>query len=222
MSLLAAVIFDFDGLIFDSETPEYESHQQVFASCGVDLTLDEWCNQIGVWAQGHDEGWADQLVVRAASAPTREVYLAEKRRIFNEVMPGGPMRGIRELLDALADAGVRTAVASTSSSKWVLTSIDRLGLQSSFGAIVTGSDVTQRKPAPDVYLEAARRLNVDPSRSVALEDSGPGLKAAKAAGMKAVAIPHWLTERHDLSAADLQVAHAGELTLERLAALIQA
>ena len=71
-----------------------------------------------------------------------------------------------------------------------------------------------------MYLEAARRLGVDPARSIAVEDSAPGITSARAAGMKTVAIPHWLTERHDLSAADLRVAHAGELTVERLARLL--
>ena len=75
---------------------------------------------------------------------------------------------------------------------------ERLGLRALFGAIVTGDDVVRRKPAPDVYLEAARRLGADPARSIALEDSGPGIAAARAAGMKTIAIPHWLTERHDL------------------------
>ena len=83
-----------------------------------------------------------------------------------------------------------------------------------------GDEVARRKPAPDVYLEAARRLAVDPARSIAIEDSGPGITAAKAAGMKAIAIPHWLTECHNLSAADLRVTHAGELTLDRLAAVV--
>ena len=78
----------------------------------------------------------------------------------------------------------------------------------------------RRKPAPDSYLEAARRLGVDPRRSIAIEDSGPGIAAARAAGMKTVAIPHWLTAQHDLSGADLTVAHAGQLTLARLAALL--
>jgi beta-phosphoglucomutase-like phosphatase (HAD superfamily) len=85
-----------------------------------------------------------------------------------------------------------------------------------FDVVVTGDQVAHRKPAPDVYLAAALRLGVDPQRSVAIEDSGPGIAAARAAGMKAVAIPHWLTEGHDLRGADLTVAHAGELTLERL------
>ena len=219
MAQLAAVVFDFDGIILDSETPEYESHRRVFESCGVPLSVDEWCGQIGVWAQGHDEGWADQLCVRAASAPTREAYLAEKRRIFKEVLPREPMRGIRELLEGLITSGIPTAVASTSPSRWVVPAVENLGLRSHFTTIVTGDDVSRRKPAPDVYLEASRRLGAQPEWSVAIEDSSPGIQAAKSAGMKAVAIPHWLTERHDLSAADLKVSHAGELTLERLEAL---
>jgi beta-phosphoglucomutase-like phosphatase (HAD superfamily) len=90
-----------------------------------------------------------------------------------------------------------------------------------FDAVVTGDEVAHRKPAPDVYLEAARRLGVDPQRSIAIEDSAPGVTAARAAGMKTVAIPHWLTAGHDLSGADLTVAHAGELTLERLTGLVR-
>jgi beta-phosphoglucomutase-like phosphatase (HAD superfamily) len=89
-----------------------------------------------------------------------------------------------------------------------------------FGAVVAGDQVKHRKPAPDVYLAAALELGVDPRHSIAIEDSGPGVAAARAAGMKAVAIPHWLTARHDLSGADLTVTDAGQLSLDRLEALI--
>ena len=122
-----------------------------------------------------------------------------------------PMRGIRTLVDALADAGVPTAIASSSPARWVVAAVERAGLLGRFRTIVTADDVTRRKPAPDVYLEAARRLGVEPAQSIAIEDSGPGIASARAAGMKAIAIPHWLTEGHDLSAADLRVAHAGDL-----------
>jgi beta-phosphoglucomutase-like phosphatase (HAD superfamily) len=84
---------------------------------------------------------------------------------------------------------------------------------------VTGDEAI-RKPAPDVYLEALRRLGADASRSVAIEDSGPGIAAARAAGMRAIAIPHWLTERHDLDAADVRVTHAGDLSVDRLVKLV--
>ena len=217
--LPAAVIFDFDGVVLDSETPEYESHRRIYQRCGVTLTVDEWCGVIGTWSEGHDEQWFTRLCERSAGAPAREDYFAERRRIFEAIVPAGPMRGVRELLTLLGDAGIPVAIASSAPARWVVGAVERLGLRPLFGAVVTGDEVAHRKPAPDVYLEAARRLGADPTRSIAIEDSGPGLAAARAAGMKAIAIPHWLTERHDLSGADLTVAHAGELTLDRLVTL---
>ena len=219
VSILAAVIFDFDGILIDSETPEYESHRRIFERCGVALTTDEWCDQIGAWSEGHDERWFNELRARSPHAPDRDAYHAEKRRIFDEVVPSEPMRGIADLLAAIRDAGIPAAIASSSPVWWVTRGAERLDIRGFFQAMVSGDDVVRRKPAPDVYLEAARRLGVDPTRAVAIEDSAPGIAAAHAAGMKAVAIPHWLTARHDLSGADLRVAHAGELTVARLRAL---
>jgi HAD superfamily hydrolase (TIGR01509 family) len=220
MSPLAAVVFDFDGIIIDSETSEFESHRRIFERCGASLSTEEWREHIGIWTEGHDERWFRELCARSSSPPDNAAYHAEKQRIFDEVVPDGPMRGIRELLTELAGAGIPAAIASSSSAAWVVRATERLGLRALFGAIVTGDDVVRRKPAPDVYVEAARRLGADPARSIAIEDSGPGIAAARAAGMKTVAIPHWLTERHDLDRADLRVAHAGELTLARLMELL--
>jgi HAD superfamily hydrolase (TIGR01509 family) len=220
LSLPAAVIFDFDGIILDSETPEYESHRRIYERCGVTLTVDEWCGVIGTWSEGHDEQWFRRLAAQAPGAPEREIYFAERKRIFEEVVPGAPMRGVLDLLMRLNEAGVPAAIASSAPARWVVGAVERLGIRPMFGAVVTGDEVAHRKPAPDVYVEAARRLGVDPAQSIAIEDSGPGIAAALAAGMKVVAIPHWLTERHDLTGAHLHVTHAGELTLDRLAALI--
>ena len=220
MSVLEAVVFDFDGIIIDSETPEFESHRRIFDRCGVSLTIDEWCDQIGVWTEGHDERWFRELRARSSKAPDHDAYHAEKRRIFDEVVPDAPMRGIGELLRRLAGAGVPAGIASSSPASWVVGTTERLGLRPLFGAIVTGDDVVRRKPAPDVYLEAARRLGAEPARSIAVEDSGPGIAAARAAGMKTIAIPHWLTQGHDLVTADLRVVDASELTLERLMELV--
>jgi putative hydrolase of the HAD superfamily len=221
MAAVAAVIFDFDGVVLDSETPEYESHRQLYEQCGVPLTIDEWCDAIGLWSEGHDDRRFDTLSSRAPNAPPRDHYHAERRRIFEALLPLEPMRGIRELLAALDEAGVPAAIASTAPARWVLPAAERIGLRARFRAIVTGDVVSRRKPAPDVYLEAARQLGVDPSQAVAIEDSAPGVAAARAAGMAVVAIPHWLTETHDLKAAHLLVPHAGELTVERLERLLR-
>ena len=220
MSLLRAVVFDFDGIVLDSETPEYESHRRIYERCGASLSVEEWCDAVGMWNERHDELRFDVLCQRSARAPDREAYDAERHRIFDELIPASPMRGIRDLLAALDEAEIPAAIASTSPGHWVRPSVERIGLDSLFRAIVTGDEVPRRKPAPDVYLEAARRLGVDPAHAVAIEDSGPGVAAARAAGMRVVAIPHRLTFGHDLGAADLRVAHAGELTVERLRAVM--
>jgi HAD superfamily hydrolase (TIGR01509 family) len=221
MSVLAAVIFDFDGIILDSETAEFESHRLIFERYGAVLTPEDWCDQIGIWAEGYAARWSKRLQELSDCAPDAARFESEQHQEFRGIVSGSPMRGIRELIAALAEAGVPTAIASTSPADWVVPAAERIGLAGSFQAIVTGDEVKMRKPAPDVYLEAARRLGAAPSCTVAIEDSGPGIASAKAAGMTTVAIPHWLTEGHDLTAADLRVTHAGELTPDRLARLIR-
>jgi HAD superfamily hydrolase (TIGR01509 family) len=221
MSSLAAVIFDFDGVVLDSETPEYESHRRIFERCGVALTPEEWCDQIGLWVEENEQRWHARLCQRSSQAPDWIAYEAEKRRLFQELIAPEPMRGIRELLDRLAAGGVPVAIASTAPARWVVAAAERIGLGGRFSAIVTADDVKRRKPAPDVYLEAARRIGADPARSVAIEDSAPGIASARAAGLRVVAIPHWLTEGHDLAGADLRVAHAGTLTLGALEKLVE-
>ena len=220
MVALAAVVFDFDGIILDSETAEFESHRRIYERCGVPLTPREWCDQIGIWVEGHEDRWSVRLAELSSSAPDPAAFKAEQHQLFREILAREPMRGIRELLDALQAARVPTAIASTAPSRWVASAVAELALSDYFQTIVTADDVRRRKPAPDAYLEAARRLGADPARSVAIEDSGPGIAAATAAGMKAVAIPHWLTESHDLGPATLRVAHAGELSIELLEDLV--
>jgi HAD superfamily hydrolase (TIGR01509 family) len=213
---LAAVVLDFDGVILDSEMPEYESNRRIFERCGAALTVDDWCGQIGVWTGDYAQRWHSRLSGLTGQAPTFDEYEIEKRRIFAELLPSGPMSGISELLDLLNDAGVPVAIASSSPSRWVVPAVTRLGIAARVRAIVTADDVTRRKPEPDVYLEALRRLGVAAARSVAIEDSAPGVTAAVAAGLWTVAIPHRLTATHDLRRAHLQVSSAKALTLELL------
>jgi len=220
-SVLAAIVFDFDGVILDSESADYEAHRRIYERCGVTLTRDDWCRQVGVPMEGDVSPWAIRLRALSRDAPDPEHFLAEKRRLFDDIVSNTPMRGIAELVDAAVSAGVVVAVASASPAWWVARGLERVGLRQRFDVLVTGDDVERVKPAPDVYLEALRRLSVPGERAVAIEDSAPGIMSARAAGLAIVAIPHWLTELHDLSAADLHVAHAGQLTLEGLDALVR-
>jgi HAD superfamily hydrolase (TIGR01509 family) len=212
-----AVVFDFDGLIVDSETPEFEAHRQIFAEHGVELTPDEWRGEVGIWSATRN--WFAKLG-EITGRPVDPIALrAEKRRRFWQVIKMEPLPGVRALLDELHAAAVPLALASSAEASWINKAADQLDVTRYFRAIVTGDDVTHRKPHPEGYLLAARRLGVEPSHCVAVEDSQHGLAAAKAAGMKAVAIPNWLTAEHDLAAADLRVADATELSVAILARL---
>jgi HAD superfamily hydrolase (TIGR01509 family) len=213
-----AVIFDFDGTIIDSETAEFESHHRFFAEHGVELTEEEWCTGIGIVQPATH--WWEWLRRRAAAPPDYERFREVTRAYFKEHLRLEPMPGISALLDTLEAAGVPRGVASAASARWVVGALEGLGLSARFDAVVTGDAVARPKPAPDVYLEAARRLSTPPGSTVAIEDSGPGLAAARAAGMRTVAIPHRLNRTHDFRGADLHLASATDLTLEALRGLI--
>ncbi len=213
-----AVVFDFDGTILDTETPIYESHCRFFGEHGVALTVDEWCACIGtITPETH---WFDWLCARTTAPPTLERFRAATLAYYRERARREPMPGILALLGALKAAGIPPAIGSTAPSDWVLGSLAELRLTERFPVIVTGDQVQRDKPAPDVYLEAARRLGVPPRQCIAIEDSGPGLASARAAGMRTIAIPHRLNRTHDLSA-DRCVGSASDLSVDVLRALVR-
>ena len=217
MILPEAVIFDMDGLLVDTETPDFEAWRELHEAHGLELSLPDYCYNAGLYgswevmyeAVAKVSGQAVDAL-HAARLP-RYMALVEER-----LRPSVELVG---LLDDLADAGVRRGIASSSDSDWVAYLVDGLGLRERFQAIATGHDVAHRKPAPDVYLLAAERLGVNPVHCVALEDSAHGLQAAKAAGMRAIAIPNAVSRHQDLSLADARVEHFGDVTLELLARL---
>lgn len=212
-----AVVFDFDGLIVDSETPEFEAHRQIFAEHGVELTAEEWRGEVGIWSATRN--WFAKLGEIIGRPVDSNALREEKRRRFWRVIKMEPLPGVRALLDELHAAAVPLALASSAEASWINRATAELDVTRYFRTIVTGDDVTHRKPHPEGYLLAARRLGIAPDRCVAIEDSQPGIVAAKAAGMKAIAIPNWLTAEHDLDDADLRVASAAELSMAVLAKL---
>jgi putative hydrolase of the HAD superfamily len=220
---LEAVVFDFDGLIIDSEWAIYETACAAFAVHGHELTVEAWATIIGLGDDDDDRAWSLLLAAmgiedfdRAAFAETH----AAQDRADRDTLPLLP--GVEVLVDSLTSAGVPIGVASSSSRGWLERHLDRLGLLHRFGTLV-GADVVGGvgKPAPDVYLRACDDLGAAPARSVALEDSAHGVTAAKAAGMPAVAVPSRITRYNDFAHADLVVGSVAELTVDRLASLVE-
>jgi HAD superfamily hydrolase (TIGR01509 family) len=215
---LDAVVFDFDGLIVDTETPIYEASRAALEGLGHRLSVEAWATVVG---HGDEDSFA--ALCRALDAEVdRDAFDAgyqAQDRSWRDRQPVLP--GVVDLLDALAADGVPCGIASSSPMAWIDGHLVRLGLRDRFATIASVDRVGGRaKPAPDAYLLACADLGAHPARSVAIEDSAPGTMAAHAAGLKVVAVPSHITRHTDTSRADLTVASVAELTPAALAALL--
>ena len=216
----AALVFDFDGLIVDTETVEYESARRVYADHGVDLPIERWLPIVGA-ARGWD--WMGGLEEAVGHALDRAALLAGRRRAGAELLADAPiLPGVVALLDDARAAGVPCAVASNSPAAWVESHLDRLGLTDRFDAVVTVDRVTRGKPDPEPYLLAVAAVGASPAAAVALEDSEIGVAAATTAGLYTVAVPGPMSVRHDVTAADLVVASLEDVDLAALGASVHA
>jgi len=194
-----ALIFDFDGLILDTEWIEYQAWAKVFAACGLPLEVSDWSRVVGS---------PDLLDVRHALEDRLGKKLDwhpldELREKHHSELSAGltVLAGVRELMLEGTAAGWRIGVASNSTNRWVFGNLRRHGLDAWVETLRTRDNVPAMKPAPDAYLLACQDLEADPALSIAFEDSAPGVAAARAAGLRVVAIPNRITRHHDLGSA---------------------
>ncbi|MGH2411604.1 MAG: HAD family hydrolase [Chloroflexota bacterium] len=197
---LRAVIVDLDGLLIDSETWSWQAHDRALASFGLPaLHIEEARRLVGL--DGEDE-WATVQEMRPMDV-TAAAYAAIHREAFSELRETNlaPMPGLGDLLDVVNARGWRLGLASNAGRPSIIAALTGLGIREHFAAIVSADEVPKGKPDPAVYQLAMERLGVAPERSLALEDSATGLRAARAAGMYCVAVPNALTLSQDLSSA---------------------
>ncbi len=216
-----AVVFDFDGVLLDTEEPEYLAWRAIWAEHGVELDLVSWSACIGT-AQGPTtfDPYAE-LCRHVRPAQSQDDIVARRRRLAAELVAGRPpMAGVLEWLDEAQREGVAVAVASSSPRSWVEGHLERIGLRDRFGILACYDDCGAKKPDPASYLLACRALGVAPERALAVEDSRNGLLAAKAAGLGCVVVPNKMTAHMDLSEADLRLSSLGELGLLATARLV--
>lgn len=216
----AAVIFDFDGLIIDSETPLFEIWQEIYSQHGAQLALDDWQHALGT--QGGFDPYAD-LGARSGRTVSRDRWadwISREHWRRCETQPLLP--GVADRLSEARASDIKTAVASSSQAAWVRPWLERHGLLDAFDAVCTRDDVTAVKPAPDLFLLAARRLGIAPKSCLVFEDSPNGLRAARAAGMWAVAVPNALTGPLELPPHDLALDSLAACTLASLRGALRA
>ncbi len=218
----AALVFDFDGLILDTEVAEYTSIAAVFSEHGATLGHDRWVHAIG--RANPDGFWLDWLEADLGHPVNRDLLWIEQRQRNDHQIRRLEVRpGVERLLKQAAVARVPCAVASSSRNRWVKPHLDRLGLLDYFETVVAREDAANAKPAPDLYFVALDRLGIARTaarHAIAFEDSHNGSRAAVDAGLTCIACPNDLTRVSDFSHTHHQVSSLTDLALDRLHDLI--
>lgn len=214
--MIRALIFDFDGLILDTETPLIEALVRVHEEAGIAF------DRLKVHAiVGHADVAFDPWSAFPAVVDRGELEQAFRRHKDELTAAEAVLPGVLALLDAATARGLRLGVASNSSHVHVDRHLQRLGLLERFQAISCRDDVGLGKPAPDVYRHVMKTLGVSPEETVAFEDSVPGHEAAHAAGIRVVVVPNSSTAHCRFPRAWLQVPSLAGYTLDRLLAALQ-
>lgn len=209
-----AVVFDFDGLMMDTESTMLASWQHEWRWHGLELDLGTFFAD-----HGGDINQARYAKLAAAVGPAYDQAASHARRLAHrdrlneslELMPG-----IADWLSRAGQLGMRLAVATSSPRGWASRHLDGRGSLAAFEVLACGDEVAQPKPDPGVYLLALDRLGLPADRVVAVEDSPHGVAAAQAAGLRCVAIPHQHNDPARFAAADLVLSSAAQLELDEV------
>jgi HAD superfamily hydrolase (TIGR01509 family) len=213
-SLIRAVVFDFDGLILDTEVPVYRSWQEVYEAHGEELPFDRWVQIVGSTTAGfHPQSHLEERLGRPLPQEVLDRRIGRRTEMIlaNPLLPG-----VIEHVDAARDLGLKIGVASSSSSDWVRGHLARLAILDRFECVRCRDDVAHAKPEPDLYIAVLDCLGVRADEAVAIEDSPNGVAAAKRAGMLCVAIPNSITAGLDLREADVVFNSLAEVTMAEL------
>jgi HAD superfamily hydrolase (TIGR01509 family) len=216
---IRALLFDFDGMILDTESPAFASWQEVFVEHGHELTRERWAAAVGTLhgfdALEHLEGLVGTPLDREAIR-SRRVARKDELVALEVVRPG-----VVEYLEGARRRGLALAIVSSDSREWVQTHLARLGLDGGWaGFFCADGDRTRANPSPVLYREAMAALGVAAGEGIAFEDSPNGIRAAKRAGLFCVAVPNPVTEWMDLGEADLMVPSLADLPLDELLARV--
>ena len=215
--MLKALIFDFDGLILDTETPEVLIWQSIYRDHGFELPVDEWAKTIGGW--GISDFDAAEHLAHLSQGQLNPVSLKVRhRQEFDEMIHASPiLPGVIAMIEQAKESGLRVAVGSSSTHSWVDTHLKRLGIFDYFDHVICQDDVQsgRSKPYPDIFLKALEKLTVKKDEAVVFEDSSNGVLAARSAGIFVVGVPNQLTSQMGVSG-DITVSSLAQVSLRDL------
>ncbi|MBC7879237.1 MAG: HAD family phosphatase [Anaerolineales bacterium] len=220
--MLKALIFDFDGLILDTETPEVLVWQSIYKEHGFELPLDEWEKTVGGYGISNFNA-ADHLSLLSSGQLDSVSLRSRYRKEAEELIHASPiLPGVISMIEQAKENSLQVAIGSSSPHSWVDTHAKRLGIFHYFDHIICADDVApgKTKPNPDIYLKVLEQLNVKNDEAVVFEDSLNGVLAARRAGIFVVAVPNPLTAKMNVSG-DMTVSSIAEISLQELAVNIE-
>lgn len=214
--MIRGLIFDFDGLILETEGPIYQSWVELYQAHGVDLPMEFWGTIIGTSSHEHLDifGLLEEKVGRKLD---RERLIPERASREMEIVLQEPLLpGVIDLIKSAQNRDLKLGIASSSNRDWVVGHLTRLDLTDYFEVVHTSEDVERTKPDPALYLLALKTLGLEAQEAIVFEDSPNGVTAAKAAGIYTVAVPNVMTRQLNLDHADLKLDTLTELPLDEI------
>lgn len=197
-----ALIFDFDGLILDTETPEMRVWNELFAQAGGKFDEQAYQTIIGTYDyRGYNPAVELSHLIDHRTTP-EEIWALVHSLTLDEINRQPALPGVVELITKAKKAGLKLGIGSSSPKAWVEGHLRRLGLLDPFDAIASFDDVGVSKPAPDIYVKALEKLRIGAEAALVLEDSYNGVLAAKQAGIRVVVVPNPVTLNQDFSMAE--------------------
>ena len=191
---LQGILFDFDGLILDTETPIFQAWQEMYRKYGEELILADWAEILGKsveemeplkdFFRDLDSDNDQQAILEQISR--REIELVGKQR---------SLPGVTELIQKARESGLKLGIVSSSDLKWVRTHLQRLRLEKFFDDVSCADEVPKAKPDPALYHLGLKKMNLTPEKVVVLEDSPNGILSAKRAGLYCIAVPNQITRQ---------------------------
>jgi putative hydrolase of the HAD superfamily len=213
---IRGLLFDFDGLLVDTETPSRLAYEELYREHGHELPLDKWATLVGTIGAPFDpDAHLEQLVGRPLDRTQMSEWLRAREHELCDLEDLRP--GIEVYLAEAERRGLATGIVSSSTRDWIMRHLERLDRLNGWDVIMAADGDTDRaKPQPTLYLDALEALGLDPDEAIAFEDSLNGVRAAKAAGLFCVAVPNPITASFALDAADLVLESFEALPLAEL------
>jgi HAD superfamily hydrolase (TIGR01509 family) len=221
--VITALLFDFDGVVVDTEVPTYESWRETYAEHGVDLALQDWLPAVG---SGSSVSGAFDAVAHLEAllgrSVDREAVIASRSRRKSEFYARAPLLpGVREVLGEARERGLQTAVVTRNRNERVVAQCRVVGLEHEWDALVCANEEPTRDKA-ELYRLALAKLGVGADEALAFEDSPAGVDAAKRAGVLCAAVPNEITRRADFAEADVVLQSLAVHSLDEILELARA